>query len=234
MATACGSNADLTLGLTKGLGELADKGRGFYAPGLGEIGIHPDDPRMDAVWEKCAELKLPVNLHMADPKWMYEPIDKNNDGMMLALKWRRDNKPGVDHDGLMEILEHVAARHPRTIFIACHFANLEYDLNRLGAMLDKYPNLYTDSAARHQYLGTIPRFTAAFMEKYQDRILFGTDGADTATYRETFRVWETLDEHFYWSSKQPMVIHWPLYGMGLKDDVLKKFYRDNALKILKP
>jgi predicted TIM-barrel fold metal-dependent hydrolase len=219
----------------KGVGELSDKGEGLYL-GRGGFGPHPDDPRLDAVWEKCADLKLPVNLHMADPQWAYEPMDEHNDGLPLALRWRRDNKPGiVDHEGLMQILERVVSRHPRTTFIACHFANLETDLGRLGQMMDRYPNLYTDSAARHTYLGTIPRFAAAFIEKYQDRILFGTDveAGPAAAYLDSYRVWETTDEHFYpWHPAKNPALHWPLYGMGLKDQVLKKFYRDNALKIL--
>lgn len=221
----------------KGVGELSDKGEGLDL-GRGGFGPHPDDPRLDAVWEKCADLKLPVNLHVADPKWAYEPMDEHNDGMTLMLRWRRDNKPNiVDHDGMIRILERVVSRHPRTIFIACHFANLEYDLNRLGQLLDRYPNLYSDSAARHQYLGTIPHFTASFIEKYQDRIMFGTDfsGGTASVYPDNYRVWETTDEHFYvWHSPVYPSLHWPLYGMGLKDEVLKKFYRNTALKILKP
>jgi predicted TIM-barrel fold metal-dependent hydrolase len=219
----------------KGVGELSDKGEGLYL-GRGAFGPHPDDPRLDAVWEKCADLKLPVNLHMSDPQWAYEPMDEHNDGLPLVYRWRRDNRPDlVDHEGLMLILEHVVSRHPRTIFIACHFASLEYDLNRLGQMMDRYPNLYTDSAARHTYLGTIPRFTAAFIEKHQDRILFGTDveGGPLNAYWDNYRVWETLDEHFYpWHPAKNPPLHWPLYGMGLKDEVLKKFYRDNALRLV--
>jgi predicted TIM-barrel fold metal-dependent hydrolase len=221
----------------KGVGELSDKGEGLYL-GRGGFGPHPDDPRLDAVWEKCADLKLPVNLHMADPKWAYEPMDEHNDGLPLVYRWRRDNKPNlVDHEGLMQILERLVSRHPRTIFIACHFANLEYDLDRLGQWMDRYPNLYTDSAARHHYLATIPRFTASFIEKHQDRIMFGTDveGGPAAVYLDNYRVWETLDEHFYgWHPGKNPPLHWPLYGMGLKDEILKKFYRDTALRILKP
>ncbi len=219
----------------KGVGELSDKGEGLYLGGK-TFGPHPDDARLDAVWEKCADLKLPVNLHMGDPQWAYEPMNEHNDGLPLIFRWRRDNRPDiVNHEGLLAILERVLSRHPRTIFIACHFANLEYDLKRLGQMLDRYPNLYTDSAARHTYLGTIPRFTASFIEKYQDRILFGTDmeAGPLQAYFDNYRVWETNDEHFYpWHPPKNPPLHWPLYGMGLKDDVLKKFYRANAVKML--
>jgi predicted TIM-barrel fold metal-dependent hydrolase len=215
----------------RGVGEIGDKGKGIT---MGHGTIHPDDPRMDEIWEKCADLKLPVNLHMADPIWGYEQMDGKNDGLMSAFKWRLDNqKDIVGFDGLMEILERTLQRHPRTTFVACHLANLDFDLARLGAMFDKYPNLYADVSAREHYLATIPRVAAKFIEKYQDRILFGTDaGFNPEMYRLNFRILETIDDHFYAHQIGPD-LHWPLYGLGLSDAVLKKVYRENALRILK-
>ena len=67
----------------RGVGEEGDKGKGA---GWGKAaGMHFDDPRMDPLFEKCAELKIPVNLHVADPIWMYQKMDAKNDGMMNAL-----------------------------------------------------------------------------------------------------------------------------------------------------
>jgi predicted TIM-barrel fold metal-dependent hydrolase len=183
--------------------------------------------------EKCAELGLPINIHVADPIWMYEKMDSTNDGLMNAYEWRLDNQPGiVDHNGMIDILERAVKRHPKTIFIACHFANCSYDLNKLGALLDKYPNLYADIAARYAETAPIPRFAAAFIEKYQDRLIYGTDmGFDLDMYHITFRILETSDEHFYEIGQ--FGYHWALNGFGLNDLVLKKLYRDNALKLLK-
>jgi hypothetical protein len=56
-------------------------------------------------------------------------------------------------------------------------------------------------------------------------------GYDASMYATTFRILESHDEHFY--ETELFNYHWPLYGFGLKDGVLKKIYRDNALKILK-
>lgn len=213
----------------KGVGEISDKGRG-----LRNAGMHPDDPNMDPLWKKCAELKLPVNLHVADPRWVYEKMDNTNDGLMDAFKWRLDNrKDVVGFDGMIEILERTVKRHPKTVFVACHYANLDYDLGKLGELFDKYPNLYADISARTHYVATIPRAAAAFMEKYQDRLLYGTDaGFSPEMYRSGFRILETRDDHFYEHRLLPS-LHWPLYGLGLSDRTLKKLYRDNALKILK-
>jgi len=187
---------------------------------------------MDPLLEKCADLGMPVNIHIAEPIWMYQPMDSTNDGLMNAYEWRLDNQPGiVDHDGMIDILERAVKRHPRTTFIACHFANCSYDLNKLGALLDKYPNLFADIAARYAETAPIPRFVRQFYNKYQDRLLYGTDmGFDTKMYRVTFRILESADEHFY--EIDQFGYHWALNGFGLNEQILKKLYRENALKIL--
>jgi predicted TIM-barrel fold metal-dependent hydrolase len=218
----------------RGVGELGDKGKGlFYCRPTKAWGMHLDDPRMDPLLEKCAELGMPVNIHVADPYWMYLPMDATNDGLMNAYKWRLDNQPGiVGHEGMVNILEGAVKRHPNTIFVACHFANCSHDLKKLGNLFDKYPNLYADISARYAETAAIPRFAARFYEKYQDRLVYGTDMRFNMTmYRLTFRILESEDEHFY--ALDNFGYHWPLYGFGLNDQVLKKVYRDNGLKIIR-
>lgn len=224
----------------KGVGELGDKGLGMaYSnlfakkPGTKAKGMHLDDPRMDPLLEKCAEIGLPVNIHVADPIWMYQPMDSTNDGLMNAYTWRIKRQPGILlHDDLINTLERAVKKHPNTTFIACHFANLSYDLNRLGQLLDKYANLWADNSARYAETATIPRFMNAFYQKYQDRLLYGTDNYfDPHMYRVTFRILQTTDEHFY--EKALFNYHWAYYGFGLPKAVLKKVYRNNALRLLK-
>ena len=234
-----------------GVGELSDKGRGFAvraagaAAGAGSGGAgrgpapsapgpHADDPRMDALFERCAQLGMPINIHVSDPIWAYQPMDRTNDGLMNAYTWRIDDKqPGIlGHNGLIESLERAVRKHPKTIFIACHLANLDYDLTRLGQMFDRNPNLYGDIAARFAELGPIPRFVSQFFQKYSDRILYGTDmGYNQRMFSATFRLLESPDEHFY--EIDQFHYHWPLYGFGLPDDVLKKLYRDNAVAVFR-
>jgi predicted TIM-barrel fold metal-dependent hydrolase len=215
----------------KGVGEISDKGSGLMrseSPSL-----HLDDPRMDAVLDKLADLGLPINVHTGDPKWMYEPMDKQNDLLFEAYYFRLDNKKNIlGHAEMIATLERAVKKHPRTTFIACHFMNLTYDLEQLGKMLDKYPNLYADVSQREAYVATIPRFARQFMEKYSDRLVWGTDqGYSLPMYRNSFHILETLDEHFYaWDVSNT---RWVLYGLGLSDATLKKLYRDNALKFLK-
>ncbi len=214
----------------RGVGELGDKGKGFFFSRPPAWGMHADDLRMGPIWEKCAELGMPVSIHVAEPKWMYEKMDSTNDGLMNAYKWRLDDQPDiVDHQGMIDILERAVKNHPGTTFIACHVANCGYDLNIIAGLLDAYPNLYVDISARFAEICTTPRATAAFMEKYQDRIVYGTDmGPSPDMYKITFRLLETADEHIY---DDRFGYHWPLHGLNLPDEVMEKIYRLNALNI---
>ncbi len=216
----------------KGIGEIHDKGMGLQSGDSKAPGMHPDDPRMDALWEKAAELRLPVSLHVADPIWMYQPMDKHNDGLMNAFAWRLDNQPNiVKLPGMIDILERTASRHRNTTFVACHFANLDYDLARLGEAFDRNPNLYADISARYAETAPIPRFAAQFYAKYANRLIYGTDmGFDKDMYRITFRILESQDEHFYETAQ--FGYHWPLYGLGLTDETLQRVYRDTAANLL--
>jgi uncharacterized protein len=214
-----------------GVGELSDKGRGLGGT-TNRPGMHLDDPRMDPLLEKCADLHMPVNIHVGEDQWMYEAMDRTNDGLMNAWKWRVPNEPAVlQHDQVVDTLERAVKRHPRTLFIACHFANCCSDLDRLGRMLDQHPNLMADMGARFAEIAPIPRQMARFFGRYPTRLLYGTDmGPEVEMYRETFRLLETADEHFY--TVYFSQYHWPWYGFALSDEMLGKIYRENAVRVL--
>lgn len=216
-----------------GVGELGDKGMGdTYARPVPGEGIHIDDPALSPVLDKCAELDMPISIHIAEPYWMYLPLDSTNDGLMNAGNWHIDTSvPGIyDYDQLIQSFENAVAAHPNTTFIACHYLNMNQDYQRLGALLDKYPNLYVDISARVAESAQVPRATRAFLIKYQDRVLFGTDnGMEPSMYRTVFRTLETEDEHYYVSD---FGYHWHLSAFYLPDEVLKKLYRTNAEKVL--
>ena len=215
-----------------GVGELGDKGEGdTYARPVEGRDIHIDDPRIQPLIAKAGELKMPISIHIAEPYWMYLPMDETNDGMVNAVNWHVDTANCYGYDKLMETFENAVRENPKTLFIACHYLNMNHDLPRLGALLDKYPNLYFDISARVAESAHTPRATREFLIKYQDRVLFGTDnGFELPMYRGIFRVLETNDEHFY---VPEYGYHWALSGFNLPDKVLKKLYHDNAERILK-
>jgi len=217
----------------KGVGEVMFKGKGI-APSAEKRSIMlPDDPRLDPLFEKCADLGLPVNIHISEDKWMYEKMDSTNDGLMNASNWEvRIENGAKTHEEMLERLENTLKKHPLTTFIAAHLANCCADLTVLAGYFDKYPNLYADISARYGEIAPIPKFVHDFIEKYQDRIVYGTDMTfSERIYKVTFRILESADEHFYETSM--FGYHWPLYGLFLSDKTLKKVYRDNAMKIMK-
>jgi uncharacterized protein len=203
-------------------------------------GPHADDPQLDSLWNRAAQLGMPISIHVSDPIWSYQPMDNHNDGLMNGWSWRINMEPGMyDHNQLVDSLDKTAGRHPKTTFVACHLSNLDYDLTRLGQMLDRNPNLYADIAARFAETATIPRFTRQFLMKYPDRIVYGTDVTYSKPFfSTTFRIMESEDEHFYGrglvdTANFNFNYHWTLNAFGLPDDVLKKVYHDNAVNIFK-
>ncbi len=215
-----------------GVGEIGDKGEGdLYARPVEGRGIHIDDSRIQPLLRKCGELKMPISVHVADAIWMYQPIDEHNDGLMTAANWHIDRKlEQYDYGQLITSFENAVRQNPETIFIACHCLNMTHGLSRLGALLDNYSNLYIDISARIGELAAIPRTSRDFLITYQDRILFGTDsGNDKQMYQNYFRILETTDEHFYLPE---LGYHWYYSGLYLPDEVLRKIYYDNAVRLL--
>jgi predicted TIM-barrel fold metal-dependent hydrolase len=158
---------------------------------------------------------------------------------MNGWTWRIILEPGTyGHEELINSLENAVKNHPKTLFIACHLFNLDYDLSRLGQLFDRNPNLYADIAARFAETAPIPRFVRQFLTKYPDRIVYGSDVTyDEAFFSATFRILETEDEHFYLRGKVGSAnfnfnYHWALNGFGLPDNVLRKIYYDNMANIM--
>jgi predicted TIM-barrel fold metal-dependent hydrolase len=191
-----------------------------------------DDPRLDAIWHKCGELKIPVLIHTADPKSFWDDLDSNNE-RWLELATHPDRKRGAGDATFEELIgeqHRMFKKHPETIFIAAHFGWLPNDLTRLGAFLDEAPNVVVEFGAVIAEIGRQPRAATAFFTKYQDRILFGKDSWEPAEYSTYFRVLETNDEYFPYHKKYHAF--WRMYGLGLPDTILQKVYYKNALRII--
>jgi len=215
----------------RGVGELTDKGWGMQASEKDALPrnrrLRADDPRLDAFWRKCAELHMPVNLHMADHPSCWKPLGPNQERTPDFQHFNLSRKDVPSYEELLAIRDRMLARHPKTTFILCHLSNQGNDTASLARVLDRYPNLFLDIAARDYELGREPRTAARFLARYQDRIMFGTDmGRDKAMYQGWWRLLETADEYI------PGRIWWRYYALELPDPVLKALYRGTALRVL--
>jgi len=195
--------------------------------------IAVNDPRLDPIWAKCAELGIPVLIHTADPKSFWDEFDADNE-RWLELKTHPRRKRDATHPAPWEQLiaeQHdMFKKHPNTTFINAHMGWFANDLGKLGELLDEMPNMNVGIGAIIAELGRQPRFAKQFFIKYQDRILFGKDSWKPNEFPTYFRVLESDDEYFPYHKKYHAF--WPMYGLDLPDDVLKKVYYKNALRIV--
>jgi predicted TIM-barrel fold metal-dependent hydrolase len=192
-----------------------------------------DDPRLDPIWAKCGELGIPVLIHAADPKPFWEDFDKDNE-RWLELKThprrKRSNSDPAPWEQIIAEQHNIFKKHPNTTFINAHFGWYANNLGRLSELMDAMPNMYVEIAAIIAELGRQPRNAREFFEKYQDRILFGKDSWKPEEFPTYFRVLESDDEYFPYHKKYHAF--WAMYGMDLPDEILKKVYYKNALKIV--
>ena len=210
-------------------------GLGYKNPDGSLIKI--DDPRWDPIWQACGELGLPVIIHVADPAAFFLPIDETNERWEELHRhpdWSFPPDKFPSREELLAARNRVLARHPKTTFIGAHLANNPEDLQMVGQWLDQFPNLYVEFASRIGELGRQPYTARKFFLRYQDRILFGTDGPWPETRIKLYwRFLETYDEHFPYSEKEfPPQGFWNIYGIGLDDEVLQKVYHTNTARIV--
>jgi len=238
------------LKITKGLG------LGIPAPD-GKHLLTVDDSGLDPLFERAGALGMPVAIHIGDPKAFWKPVSPENerwDELRVHPEWSFYG-PGIPSwQELYDAFERLVARHKKTTFIGVHFGNDPEDPDNVARMLDKYPNLYVDTAARVPEIGRHPQEKMRrFYAKYQDRVLFGTDtgigpddadmmygstGANVPTradevrfFTSTWRYFETADRQF--ESPTPIQGRWKIDGVGLPESILRKIYFENAARVLR-
>jgi predicted TIM-barrel fold metal-dependent hydrolase len=192
-----------------------------------------DDPELDPIWQTAARLNIPIFIHTADPQEFFQPIDYQNE-RWLELALFRDRRypvpPNPSFEELAGERDRLFKRHPKTTFVTAHLGWHANNLARLGKMFDEMPNLYSEVGAVLYDLGRQPRTAREFMIKYQDRILFGKDSYQPDEFPYYWRTFETADEYFdYYRDYHAF---WKLYGLDLPDQVLRKLYYQNALKLV--
>lgn len=202
--------------------------------GSGEL-LRIDDERLAPIFDKAAELGVPVMFHTADPDAFFLPIDAHNERyeeLAAHPDWAFSGTQYTKQE-LLDQRDRVIARHPKTIFVAAHVAECGENLARVTELLETYPNVYVDISARASELGRQPYSARRFFLKFPDRILFGADLLpEVEMYRLYYRFLETEDEYFEYPSHASRQGRWNIYGLNLPADVLKKVYRENALRLL--
>ena len=195
--------------------------------------VEADDPRLDPIFEKCAELGIPVLIHTGEPRSFFEPQDRFNERWLELKQFPQRARPPDRFPTFEKVMgeqHRLFARHPRTQFIDAHLGWMGGDLGALGRLLDRLPNVTTEIGAVLAELGRQPRFARDWFVKYQDRVMFGKDTWAPAEYPVYFRVLETADEYFDYYRKRHAF--WKMYGLELPDEVLKKLYYKNALRVI--
>lgn len=192
-----------------------------------------DDARLDAIWKKCGELKIPVIIHTADPKPFWDTVNERNERWLELVTHPGRKRSATDPEPFEQLIEEqhrMFRKHRGTTFIAAHFGWYANDLVKLSQLMDEMPNVVVEFGAVIAELGRQPKAARAFFTKYQDRILFGKDSWVPDEYATYFRVLETEDEYFPYHKKYHAF--WRMYGMGLPDEILRKVYYKNALRIV--
>ncbi len=208
--------------------------------------VKVDDPRFDPMWDAAGANKMPIAIHTSDPEAFFLPINRFNERyeeLNAHPDWSFYGKDFPSDRELQEARLRVIQRHPRTQFLVLHMGDAE-NLGYIAQAMDRFPNMLLGFGARIGELGRQPRNARRFFDKYQDRILFGTDAIPKGVefpqqlfgdylYEIYFRFLETDDEFFdYAPSKKPPQGRWEISGLNLSDQILKKIYQDNAVRLL--
>lgn len=224
----------------KGLKILKELGL-HYRDADGKL-INCDDPRLAPIWEEAGKLNIPVLIHQADPAGFFEPIVPENEHFESLQKypsWSFSDPKFPRKIELLKRRDNLLKQHPGTTFILPHFGNYAENIQYVSEMLDTYQNSYIDFSARLDELGRQPYSSREFFIKHQDRIIFGSDmpaniESSVEMYRTYFRFLETFDESFYSPDYDGTFdrARWPICGIGLPKEVLKKIYHENIFKII--
>ena len=209
------------------------KNLGFSVKDVDGKRVTIDDPRLDPIWKKCGELKIPVLIHTADPKSFWDAADEHNERWLEIIthpQRKRSNDNPASWETLIEEQHRMFRNNPKTTFIAAHFGWYPNDLAKLSILLKEMPNVVVEFGAVIAELGRQPKAASKFFHEFQDRILFGKDSWVPEEYATYFRVLETEDEYFPYHKKYHAF--WRMYGLGLPDSILKKVYYKNALRII--
>jgi predicted TIM-barrel fold metal-dependent hydrolase len=201
----------------------------------------PDDPALLPIYEAIQQAGKTLVVHLAEPDGAWLPLDAKNPELAYYSnnpQWHMFGKAGAPvKDAILEARDRVLARFPKLRVVGCHLGSDEDDLKRLAKRLDAYPNFAVDTAARVRYLARCDRDQAReFLTRYQDRVLYATDfsfrGGDPAASARSLQATHDRDWAFFSGGDMMDYSGSPTRGLALLDGVLRKIFRENALRWL--
>jgi len=198
-----------------------------------------DDPRLEPIYQDIEKHNRTLIAHQAEPDEAW--LSPNPNGLDYPYykenpTWYMYNKPDAPKkQQILDARDHLLAMNPKLRVVGAHLGSMEDDLAGLGKRFDRYPNFATDVAARLVHLVVKPGDEVrAFILKYQDRLVYGTDlevSADQKMedaikewqdqYARDWRYFATHDSFEYDGHKTQ--------GLGLPPAVLRKLYHSNAV-----
>ncbi|HTU64348.1 MAG TPA: amidohydrolase family protein [Steroidobacteraceae bacterium] len=210
----------------------------------GEL-IRIDDPAISPVADRVQALGLTLIAHQGEPHNCWLPLDQmttDNDREYFANHpqyhmYLHPEMPGYEDQ--MQHRDAFVAAHPQLHFVGAHLASLEYDVDRIAAFLDRFPNANVDMAARmsqvqYQSVRDFDKVRAFFI-KYQDRLLYGTDltlnpGDDPAEFKREAHGFWTRDWRYLATdeSQRVEIIKADVKGLALPRAVIDKIYYANS------
>jgi predicted TIM-barrel fold metal-dependent hydrolase len=200
--------------------------------------VMPDDPKLEPIYQDIARHGKTLLTHVAEPDVAWGPPDPSDPSWSYYQEnpqWFLYNKPGFPpKKTILDARDHLLAMNPELRVVGVHLGSMEKDLDNIARHLDQYPNFAIDMAARMEYLMMAPADKVrAFLIKYQDRVLYGTDLdlLATADVAESLKDWESTyvrdwrflatDEVFDSEGRK-------VHGLKLPEPVLRKIFRENA------
>ena len=197
-----------------------------------------DNPAFAPIYRDIADHGKTLVAHLADPDSGWQPPNPASPD----YTYYRDNpsaymygKKGVpSKEQILRARDHVLEMNPKLRVVGAHLGSMESNLAELGKRLDKYPNFAVDVAARMPYFEMEDRERLiAFITKYQDRLIYGTDIDYSGGGEDRIRGLESVyanDWRFFATNDVIEYKGKPVKGLDLPEPVLRKIYHENAEK----
>ena len=210
--------------------------------------IQIDDARLQPIWDFLKDKGIPVMAHIAEPLQAWRPLDPTSPhyGYYKSNPQYHAYKiPEIPpYETIIAARDRWIENNPDLQILCAHIGSMSHDVDMVAERLDKFPNMQVELAARFGDLAKQDsEKVRRFFEKYQDRILFGSDygnsePADEMTPEELENEQKDLNASYerlwkYLSSSDSLEIRGQqTVGLELPMDVLQKVYFQNTVNFL--